>query len=211
MDYLTGRRELMPKGGPPLSGDRIALIRRWIAEGARPQIGGPIAFSPGAGSSGVSSRPGGLPNRVRPGIGAGRAASVTGPQLLEGYSGHLMTNDLSFSLRLHLDKTATAVWSLTPGREIRYTGSFVGEDSNYVVTLAQSNSPPAEQGKTLTLQMVSHGSQETGAFGLDGARPRRVIAALELRNRAPSTSDPAPLPAQARPAAEATAHGDVSG
>ncbi len=35
MDYLTGKRTLMPKGGPALPAAEIALFRRWIAEGAK--------------------------------------------------------------------------------------------------------------------------------------------------------------------------------
>ncbi len=35
MDYLTGKKTLMPKGGPALPPAEIALFRRWIAEGAK--------------------------------------------------------------------------------------------------------------------------------------------------------------------------------
>jgi len=35
MDYLTGKKTLMPKGGPALPAAEIALFRRWIAEGAK--------------------------------------------------------------------------------------------------------------------------------------------------------------------------------
>ena len=35
LDYLSGKKTLMPKGGPPLSASEIALFRRWIAEGAK--------------------------------------------------------------------------------------------------------------------------------------------------------------------------------
>src|SRR5579863_1209844 len=30
MDYLTGKRELMPKGGPALASAEIELFRKWI-------------------------------------------------------------------------------------------------------------------------------------------------------------------------------------
>lgn len=46
LDYLTGKRTLMPKGGPPLSATEIALFRRWIAEGAKddsPVVADPIS------------------------------------------------------------------------------------------------------------------------------------------------------------------------
>jgi WD40 repeat protein/mono/diheme cytochrome c family protein len=45
LDYLTGKRTLMPKGGPPLADAEIALFRRWIAEGAKddtPAVKDPI-------------------------------------------------------------------------------------------------------------------------------------------------------------------------
>lgn len=35
MDYLIGKRTLMPKGGPALPPEQIALFKRWIAEGAK--------------------------------------------------------------------------------------------------------------------------------------------------------------------------------
>ena len=35
MEYVTGRRTLMPKGGPALAATEIALFRQWIAEGAK--------------------------------------------------------------------------------------------------------------------------------------------------------------------------------
>jgi len=35
MDYLTGKKTLMPKGGPGLPAAQIALFKRWIAEGAK--------------------------------------------------------------------------------------------------------------------------------------------------------------------------------
>jgi WD40 repeat protein len=45
LDYLTGKRTLMPKGGPALPATEIALVRRWIAEGAKddtPAVKDPI-------------------------------------------------------------------------------------------------------------------------------------------------------------------------
>ena len=194
MDYLTGKRELMPKGGPQLPSDQIALIRKWISEGAREQVGGSVATTGGGDMANPSRETvpgtGALRNRTRIGTQAGLAAgrlsrpgasaAQAGPQLLEGYTGHLIPNDLSFSLRLHMDKSASAVWSLAPGRDLRYAGTYVGQDGNYVVTLSQTNSPPADQGKTLSIELRARGSQETGIFGMDGARPRRDISELEL-------------------------------
>jgi len=194
MDYLTGRRTLMPKGGPALPSDQIALIRQWIAEGARQQVGGAIAST---GNSSAASGPGGVgasgarQNRMRPGLGGGGALAnrqnrvlagnaAAGPQLLEGYSGHLVLNDLSFSLRLHMDKSASAVWALSPGREVHYSGTYAGQDGSYVVTLTQSGGAAVDQGKTLSIELRPKGPQETGIYGIDGARPRREIAELEL-------------------------------
>ncbi|HLJ53419.1 MAG TPA: c-type cytochrome domain-containing protein [Chthonomonadaceae bacterium] len=181
LDYLTGRRELMPKGGPALPADQIELIRKWIAEGARQQVGGPVA--PGAGAppgDGAIPRP-----RQGPGAANGPARRTamrtsSGPQLLEGYSGHLVATDSGFTLRLYQDKTASAVWSIGPGREVRYAGTYTGENDSYIVTLTQAGSPAVEAGKTMTINMTPRGSQESGFYGLDGARPRREITDLEL-------------------------------
>ena len=35
MEYVTGKRTLMPKGGPALAENEIALFKQWIAEGAK--------------------------------------------------------------------------------------------------------------------------------------------------------------------------------
>jgi hypothetical protein len=35
LDYLTGAKTLMPKGGPPLPDADVALFRQWIAQGAK--------------------------------------------------------------------------------------------------------------------------------------------------------------------------------
>ncbi len=35
LDYLTGKKTLMPKGGPPLADKDIALFKQWIQEGAK--------------------------------------------------------------------------------------------------------------------------------------------------------------------------------
>lgn len=45
LDYLTGKRTLMPKGGPALPAADIALFKRWIADGAKddtPAVKDPI-------------------------------------------------------------------------------------------------------------------------------------------------------------------------
>lgn len=35
VSYVSGKEPAMPKGGPPLSAAEVALLRRWVAEGAR--------------------------------------------------------------------------------------------------------------------------------------------------------------------------------
>lgn len=44
LEYLTGKRTLMPKGGPPLADREIALFARWIKEGAKDDT--PLAKDP---------------------------------------------------------------------------------------------------------------------------------------------------------------------
>ncbi|HEX7446808.1 MAG TPA: PSD1 and planctomycete cytochrome C domain-containing protein [Pirellulales bacterium] len=35
IDYISGEQPQMPKGAPPLSREQVAIVRRWIAEGAK--------------------------------------------------------------------------------------------------------------------------------------------------------------------------------
>lgn len=44
IDYLTGKRTLMPKGGPALPDSDIALIKTWISQGARDDT--PVVVDP---------------------------------------------------------------------------------------------------------------------------------------------------------------------
>ena len=44
MEYLTGKRDLMPKGGPPLSNEELGLFRTWIAQGANDDT--PVTHDP---------------------------------------------------------------------------------------------------------------------------------------------------------------------
>lgn len=129
------------------------------------------------GAGGNAIRPGRM-NRLQ-GVGADTAAS----DLKEAYSGHLVPNDLGFTLRMNQNKTATAVWSLAPGREVRYSGTYVGDEGNYLITMTEvSTGTPT--GRSLTLDLRARGSQETGRYGTDGASPRRDIALLELSETA---------------------------
>ncbi len=192
LDYLTGKRELMPRGGPPLPADQVSVIRKWVAEGARQQLAGPAAATEGQLSvSPLVPGAAGQGNRAVQGIGAGRvmrdrlsrpaaAPAPSGPQLLEAYAGHLVAQDIGFSLRLYMDHTATAVWTNAPGTDLQYSGSYTGADGTYVVSMAQPASPAGSTAQTIVVELRAQGSRETGVFGLDGARPRREIADLEL-------------------------------
>lgn len=201
MDYLTGRRALMPKGGPPLPGSDIALFRTWITEGARDDSAGaqttpftnPNVNPAGAGLTkpNVSAagerpfRPGQMKRlnaggRAIPANPSGGTGSTEGPTLLEAYSGHLTPTDLSFEVRLRRDGTATATWTMSPGRGAQYTGTYVGKEGNYVVTLTQAGTGDAALSKTITLDLRAKGSLEVGYFGLDGAPVRRDITNLQL-------------------------------
>jgi hypothetical protein len=201
--YLTGRRTLMPKGGPPLPDSDIALFRTWITEGARddsPGAPSPPASNPASDPAMSEMKtemkksneplPGGRPFQQgrmnRPGAGGrgmpanGTGSDAVGPTLMEAYSGHLTPVDLSFEVRLRRDGTATATWMMAPGRGARYGGTYVGEEGNYVVTLTQVGTGDPSLSKTLTLDLRARGSQEVGRYGLDGMPARRDITNLQL-------------------------------
>ncbi|HLK55377.1 MAG TPA: c-type cytochrome domain-containing protein [Chthonomonadaceae bacterium] len=182
LDYLTGRRDQMPKGSQPLSQAQIAQFRQWIAGGAQDDSAGGSATRSagtpnGANGSGrnAGAQPGARPQRPAGGNAGGRDAG-----LLEGYSGHLAQNDLSFSLRLMKDNTATAVWSYSAQSQAQFRGAYTGQDGTYFVTLNYISGTLPFTVKTLTLNMRSYEDKEIGRYGLDVTMPNRQIMLLEL-------------------------------
>jgi hypothetical protein len=173
MDYLSGKRDRMPKGSAPLLDDQIALFRTWIQEGATDDAA--------AGKSDPMRDPTVAPAGVR------RAKRVkpnnpetAGAALMEGYAGHLVVTDASFNLTLLRNGTATADWTFSPTVTSHFTGSYRGADGSYSVSLTLASGSNPYQAKTLVLEMRPHGEAEIGRFGLDTDQPRRDIAALAL-------------------------------
>lgn len=173
MDYLTGKRDRMPKGSAPLSDDQIGLFRTWIQEGAADDAatGRPDPMPTGSAAGTARAR-----RLSRPGKN-GRAA---GSEVLEGYSGHLVVTDAGFTLNLHRDGSATAEWSFSPLVSARFTGVYQGKDGAYGVRLTLASGSNPYQAKTIVLDLRPHGDAEIGRFGLDTDQPRRDIAALAL-------------------------------
>lgn len=173
MDYLTGKRDRMPKGSAPLSDDQIGLFRTWIQEGA--------ADDAAAVKSDPTLDPGTIApkgRRVkRPIMGK---AEPTASGLLEGYSGHLVVTDAGFNLTLLKDGTATADWTFSPTVTSHFAGSYRGADGSYSVSLTLASGSNPYQAKTVVLDLRPHGEAEIGKFGLDTDQPRRDIAALAL-------------------------------
>ena len=209
LDYLTGKRNLMPKGGSPLSNDKIALIRKWIAEGARetPESPAPnMAESDRSAPPEAPSNPFSPVNRKRmkkgnptsgaPGVSeetpTNNPLSQQGKRkispnsevaevvTLEGYSGRLISSDVSFLIQFRNNNTARAVWQTTPGKELVYSGNYTGEDGNYLVDLNLTGVQDASSPKNIKMSMRARGGNEDAFFGLNGNPPARSVASLSL-------------------------------
>jgi hypothetical protein len=172
MDYLTGKRDRMPKGSAPLPDDQIGLFRTWIQEGATDDAAtGQTDAMTSLGTIAPKPRQFNRPNRT---------VQAAGSEILEGYTGHLVVTDTSFALNLHRDGSATADWTFSPLVSSHFTGVYRGKDGSYGVSLTLSSGSNPYQAKTIVLDLRPHGEAEIGRFGLDTDQPRRDIAALAL-------------------------------
>lgn len=187
LDYLTGKRDRMPKGSAPLSDTQIGLFRTWIQEGATDES---AAGAPGAAMEMNTSptAPGG--KRLRPGAGIGMLAGKKRPNqnpaaqesagLMEGYNGHLVVSDQSFALNLFKDGTATADWTFSSTVNSHFTGTYKGDNGIYFVSLTLASGSNPYNAKTLVLDLRPRGNTEVGRFGLDSTDARRDVAELSL-------------------------------
>ena len=107
-------------------------------------------------------------------INGAKQANVDRP--MERYEGHLIAGDVGFNLRIYHEGKASADWSRSAGQTLRYTGTYTGEEGNYVtkLTLQPSSSGPTP----LTLTVRSLGGMVTGQYVAAGTAPR---SAQELR------------------------------
>ena len=177
MDYLTGKRDRMPKGSMALPDDQIALFRTWIQEGATDD--GATAHTDPTTASTVGRRPN-RPN-LNPNLNrANRTPDGAASDILEGYAGHLIATDAGFTLNLHRDGTATADWTFSPLVSSRFTGTYRGKDGSYGVSLTLASGSNPYKAKTIVLDLRPYGGAEVGRFGLDTDQARRDIAALAL-------------------------------
>ena len=173
MDYLIGKRDRMPKGSAPLADDQIALFRTWIQEGATDDTA--------SGKSDPMRDPAVAPakvrraNRLKP-----NNPETAGAALMEGYAGHLVVTDASFSLTLLRDGSATADWTFSPAVTSHFVGTYRGTDGSYSVALSLASGSNPYQAKTMVLELRPHGEAESGRFGLDTDQARRDIAGLSL-------------------------------
>jgi len=176
MDYLTGKRDRMPKGSMALPDDQIALFRTWIQEGATDD--GATAQTDPTTLPAVGA---GRPRPNRPNLNRGnRASAGAASDILEGYAGHLIATDAGFTLNLHRDGTATADWTFSPLVSSRFTGTYRGKDGSYGVSLTLASGSNPYKAKTIVLDLRPYGGAEVGRFGLDTDQARRDIAALAL-------------------------------
>jgi len=179
MDYLTGKRDRMPKGSAPLPDDQIGLFRTWIQEGAAGDAAAGQADPMTAPGTSVTSPGAAVAKPVRMNRPVKKAAAA-GSDVLEGYAGHLVVSDASFTLNLHRDGIAFAEWTFSPLVSARFTGTYQGKEGSYGVRLTLVSGSNPYQAKTIVLELRPHGEAEIGRFGLDTDQPRRDVAALSL-------------------------------
>ena len=172
IDYLTGKKDRMPKGSAPLSDDQIGLFRTWIQEGATDDAA--VKSDPPMDPLAVAPK---MRRMIRP---KQAVQDPAGPSHFEGYAGHLVPGDAAFSLTLLRDGLATADWAFSPTVTSHFTGVYRGADGSYSVTLTLASGSNPYQAKTMVLELRPHGEAEIGRFGLDTDRPRRDIANLAL-------------------------------
>lgn len=98
----------------------------------------------------------------------------------EEYSGHLIPTDVSFTMRLMDNRTATGNWVLGPGRYGRYSGKYTGQDGAYVVNLSRNGIEDSGMARTLTLYLRGIGGMMTGQFSRDNSLGRKDIAEIKL-------------------------------
>jgi hypothetical protein len=176
MDYLTGRRDRMPKGSDPLPAEQIALFRTWIQEGATDDSATGTA-DPKMDPAVSPTAPARRRRLSRPNANAPEPA---GAAPVEAYAGHLIASDTGFTLRLLRDGSATADWSFSTTVSAHFLGSYRGKDGTYAVALTLASGSTPYAAKTLALDIRPHGEAEIGRFGLDTDQPRRDIAGLSL-------------------------------
>ena len=173
LDYLTGKRERMPKGSAPLSDDQIGLFRTWIQEGASGDM------SVGT-SDPMMDTVTTVPRARRVNRANKTVQETPGSGLFEGYTGHLVVTDSGFNLNLLRDGSATADWIFSPVVTAHFIGTYKGANGSYFVNLTLASGGNPYQAKTLALDLRPRGDAEIGRFGMDTDQPRRDITGLAL-------------------------------
>ncbi len=128
----------------------------------------------------LSLAPGTAQQRKRAPKKASSGAKPAGPYEVEGYSGKLLANDVSFALHLNSDHSATADWAASPDKTSHLKGTYTGEEGVYVVTLKQDTGGNPLDAQTLTLYLKRMGGMEPGQFVADTSHAKRDIAGLQL-------------------------------
>jgi mono/diheme cytochrome c family protein len=198
IDYLTGARDQMPKGSSPLSAEEINLFRTWIREGATNDLdpnSGRAATTPSTGIN--SSTSASQNNRVRrtaanSTFGQPVGSSTKLAKAIEGYAGHLASNDSNFDMRFYANGTVTAAWSFDQPTPARYQGAYVNNSGIYNITLNQVSGAIPGGTKSLKLIMQVIGTDVVGKFSLDTTSPKYKIMGLELSEIDNATKNPNP-------------------
>lgn len=171
IDYLTGRKDQMPKGSAPLSQDQIELFRQWIREGA--------VYSTRSSASG--NVPAASSGSLAPGSRSTVARTVSGQAMpMESYTGHLASNDSSFQLRLYTNQTATADWAFDNPTPARFAGNYTSTAGVYTIQMNLVSGSIPGGSKSVKIVMQSTGSDVLGNFMLADNPGKFKITGLQL-------------------------------
>ncbi len=100
--------------------------------------------------------------------------------LLEAYTGHVRANDVGFEVRLNKDNSATATWNPALGEASHWSGTYTGEDGNYLVKLQETSGSNPVGAKSLTLYMRGLGGEESAEYTTDVSSVKRPLSDIKL-------------------------------
>jgi hypothetical protein len=98
----------------------------------------------------------------------------------ERYEGHLMSGDVSFTLRLIHGGKAHAEWMRSPGRSARYEGDYEGDSGNYTVDLKRVDETGSTAPSALALTLTSLGGMVKATYVAGAGSPQRAVSELKL-------------------------------
>jgi hypothetical protein len=107
-------------------------------------------------------------------------AGVNAAREKERYEGHLMSGDVSFTLRLIHGGKAHAEWMRSPGRTARYEGAYEGDGGNYTIELKRVDETGSTAPSVLNLTLSSLGGMVKATYTAGAGTPQRAVSELKL-------------------------------